>query len=737
MPPKKTVKRKRAAAPKKSGKRYRGSDEDTNTRYDDDDDDDDQDDEINTIQDYEEAVRRRHLSSAVDRYEDATDDLAYAAELMISNTNNIHPLGQGAGVYPYHGQEIQQPTRSSTQRAVVFNLGTYCLYSIAKHFKKLAYEAAPPSSTSFGSVTTAATRPRFQSFGGQRIQTTAATEFRTQVNHLPDYLSSRLFKYLKHTKPELLSTRIWTRLFFPQSGALTLYGGAAKGVDDEDEELGSNLTDLDLEGLIESQVTDNIINGYLLKTIHIGPNLERINLNQQTGLSDRIMAQLISACPVLRRLSLKGCTNAGDLTLASLPGDSLEELNISFVKAPTAKGIKLLIWQCGQLRVLKMASLINIRDALLLELEKELAEEEDERKKKPQGSFDNQRRPLHQLENLKISTTKLGDRGLKVLLGLCGASLRRLDISGTEVKKIAVIAQYCVQDDSIPDKDQQSRGSSTPSRPSTKLEKINLTRLKVVSPADLVSFFERLPPHSLHTILMGYLTCGQVPIRDDLINRLVPFLEPDGDESFEEDKEEETGHQLQELGPSASSLPEFPSPFAPLFSRPPSLPSVFHIHTLSLFGNSQIGTSKHLDYGLHLLFQRLAPFLKRLELGYTRCHAQFLDALLPRPQLDDDRSSVIAVDLGTENWVLEELGLDETPIDDDAADILSRMPSLRRLSLANTRIGMEGAKKVIESCPNLTSLELTSCRGIPLMHRRTLLRQVRREQAAMASSVTG
>ncbi|GJJ73575.1 hypothetical protein EMPS_05933 [Entomortierella parvispora] len=732
MPPKKTVKRKRAAAPKKSNKRYRGSDEDTHTRYDDDDDDDEQDDEINTIQDYEEAVRRRHLSSAVDRYEDARDDLVYAAELMMPNTSNIHPLGQDGDVYPNHGPEKEQSTRPTTRSAVVFNLGTYCLYSIAKHFKKLAYEAAPSSSTSSESATTASTRPRFQSFGGQRIQTTPATQFRIQVNHLPDYLSSRLFKYLKHTKPELLSTRIWTRLFFPQSKALTLYGGASNGVNDDDEEVGSSLTDLDLEGLIESQVTDNIINGYLLRTIHIGPNLERINLNQQTGLSDRIMAQLVGACPVLRRLSLKGCTNAGDLTLVNLPGDTLEELNISFVKAPTAKGIKLLILKCRQLRVLKMASLVNIRDAIFLELEKDLAEEDEERKTKSGANSDDQRRPLHQLENLKISTTKLGDRGLKVLLGLCGTSLRRLDISGTDVKKIAIIAQYCVQDN----RDLPSGGRSTPSRPTTNLEKINLTRLKVASPADLISFFERLPPHSLHTVLMGYLTCGQVPIRDDLVNRLVPFLEPDGEESFEEDKAEEIDHIHPVGGSSSSSLVEFPSPFAPLLSRPPSsLLSVFHIHTLSFFGNSQIGVSKHVDYGLHLLFQRLAPFLKRLELGYTRCHAQLLDALLPQPQLEEDNGSVIAVDLGTENWVLEELGLDETPIDDDAADTLSRMPSLRRLSLVNTRIGMDGAKKVIESCPNLASLELTSCRGIPLMHRRTLLREVRREQAALASEV--
>ncbi|KAG0049081.1 hypothetical protein BGZ83_006058 [Gryganskiella cystojenkinii] len=712
MPSKPATKRKRTADPsKRPVKRSADTSSFAHEGYHaEDDDPEDEEDEINTIKDYEEAVRRRHLSSATDRYEEHIDNLAFAAELMMGNDDINHRDQAGEQETP-----VDQPSRAP--RPVVFSLGTFCLFSIAQHFKQLAHETAPSAPGS--------ARAQSVSFGGQRIQVTPGAEFRTQVNHLPDYLAFRLFKYLRHAKPELLSTRVWTRLFFPQASALAIQDHHPG------EEPESSLTELDLEGLIPTQVMDNTINGYLLRTIHIGPNLERINLNYQDSLSDKILAQLVSNSPRLRRLSLKGCTNVGDLTLASLPGDSLEELNISFVRAPTVKGIKSLLLNCRELRVLKVASLVNIRDAIFLELEKDLAEEEGFVLQDEKNSKDKIAKgyipPLHQLENIKISNTKLGDRGLKVLLGLCRKTLRRLDISSTEVKKVAVISQYCVQGPEEEVDGTKARRSG--SVPTTNLEKINLTRLKVVSPADLMAFFEQLPPHSLHTLLAGYLTCGQVPIRDELVHRLVTALEPDEDYL---DDEEEDGNENSDPGSTSSflALNKYPDPFAPLVTPAPTTPTVYHLHTLSLFGNSQVGTSKRTDFGLHLLFQRLRPYLRRLELGYTRCHSQLLEALLPQPQLnDDDHTRVVAVDLGTENWVLEELGLDETPIDDDAADILSRMPMLKRLSLQNTRIGKEGVKKVIENCLRLTNLDLTSCRGIPLLERRSLLKEVRQSQA--------
>ncbi|KAF9177309.1 hypothetical protein BGZ51_006548 [Haplosporangium sp. Z 767] len=689
-----TVKR-RATTPLKRP-RHVGSDEDS----------DDSEKEIETLKDYEDAVRRRILSSTTGRYEDAfdQDQMAYAAALM------MQPSDLQSDV-----QGVEQPTNR-----VVYSLGTFCLHAIVSHFKYLAADAASPIDD---------VQQRRQCKGHRRH---SGAHFRKQIQRLPYYLSTKLFKFLKHARPELLSTKIWTSLFFPCEQVNSIEslngGGGAAGL-----YRGNTLflTELDLEGLVPSQVTDSIIQRYFLQTLDIGPQLERINLNHLDSLSDKAVAQLVRTCTQLARLSLKGCTKVGDLTLANLPKESLQELNISFVGAPTTKGIKQLIYDCRELKVLKMAGLVNIKDVLFLDLEKDLAAQLDHRR-------DHQERhvqevggpqeplPLHRLQNLKISTTQLGDRGLKVLLGLCGRSLRRLDISATNVTRVAIIAQFCTWEESsqqdVRHGDAAATNTSHPcagSASRTLLEKLNLTRLKIASRTDFLMLFQRLPPYSLHTLLMGYLTCGQVPIRDDLVHQLCPFLEPDIDKNdLPNDVRQETT-----LQPAY-----FPDPFAPALDIRPE----FHIHTLSLFGNPQIGLSRQRDHDLHLLLRRLAPFLKRLELGYTKCKASVLEGLLENSS-DAVPSNMLALHSGddelADNFILQELGLDETLMDDQAATVLSHFQRLNRLSLVNTRIGMEAVEKVVRACPMLTNLDLSSCRGIPLLHRRTLLKDVRQTVA--------
>ncbi|KAF9959951.1 hypothetical protein BGZ70_008725 [Mortierella alpina] len=710
MPPKRARSTSSSAAPKAKAKRPTASTRKkrktgllrhprSHSDFDGDMDEDEADSEkeIETVKDYEDAVRRRMLTSTTTRYDDSSeqDQLAFAATLMMSAADL-----QGPGTATLEDQHDQsRPAR------VVYSLGTFCLHAISKDFKHLAADTVTP-------VGSAQRPPRDPSRGGQAPSSLTGSRFRKKVQQLPYYLSAKLFRLLKHARPELLATKIWTSLFFPASSAM------------HDMGTGHFITDLDLEGLIPSQVTDTIIRGYILHTLDMGPQLERINLNQMDSLSDKVVAQLVGSCPNLSRLWLKGCTKVGDLTLASLPQETLQELNISFVAAPTTKGIKQMLLQCRELRVLKMAGLVNIKDALLIELDKEWAAERGrERGQDGDSARDGGHgsetttatlpQPLHQLENLKISTTKLGDRGLKVLMGLCGRSIRRLDISSTNVTRMSILAQLCVWEE------QEDRGqgqgqlpATTAPRTRTRLEKLNLTRLKIASPTDLLSLFKRMPPRSLHTLLMGYLTCGQVPIRDDLIHQLCPYLEPEQQQPGSDDStllSEEKSHA--KVHPS-----HYPDPFAvglaPVFKPWPE----YHLHTLSLFGNPQIGMSKRQDHGLFLLLERLAPFLRRLELGYTQCRASVLEGLL----VESSGSGVL-----TDNMTLEELGLDETPIDDDASAVLSRFRKLNRLSLANTRIGQEAVERVVEACPLLTSVDLTSCRSIPLMNRRTLLNDVR------------
>ncbi|KAG0019263.1 hypothetical protein BGZ81_009798 [Podila clonocystis] len=617
--------------------------------------------EIETVKDYEDAVQKRILTSTTNRYEDLLeqDHLALAASFMMP------PLSQPDGSH----------TTTPSSKNQVFSLGTFCLYIIVKNFHHLAADS--------------------QTAGQQQEQ---RRWFRRQIQQLPFYLSHKLFKYFKLVRPELLSSRVWTTLFFP-----------AKARDEDDRDLDYTTTDLDLEGIIASQVTDAVIRSHIIHNLNLGPRLERINLSHLNGLSDKVVAQLVGSCTRLSRLSLKGCTNVGDLTLANLPGETLQELNISFVSGPTSKGIQQMIRTCRDLVVLKMAGLMNLRDSLLLDLSSELNQHGP-------GSVEDTRTPLHQLQNLKVSSTKLGDRGLKILLGLCGRTLRRLDISGTNVTRTVNISQYCVW----ADEKSEARGDE-PLAMRTMLEKVNLTRLKIATPQDLVAFFKGLPPQCLHTLLMGYLTVGQVPLRDELVHSLCPFLDPASVSTTDDDSD---------VHDSDKSSDNAPNPFSPEAFMPvrtiSNHPRFRYLHTLSFFGNPQIGQSRRADHGLRLLLKQVALTLRRLELGYTRVTPDILTNLLPfEPLILHEVNDVIAEDEKNVNVVLEELGLDETPLGSEAWAVLSQFRQLNRLSLANTKMEQEAVERVVQACKLITSLDLTSCRAIPILKRRSLLQDVR------------
>ncbi|KAI8361401.1 hypothetical protein B0O80DRAFT_422436 [Mortierella sp. GBAus27b] len=699
MPPKRTSssksngnRTKRAKRPTAPVKRQQTSGSDQNEVV----EDEDSEKEIETFKDYEDAVRRRILTSTTTRYDDSLEgnQMAFAASLMMDPSD-------------LSSEEI-----TTIPRPVVYTLGTFCLNAIVEDFKHLASDAVMTPSMDQSAQQQRERQQRVQR--NQHGQRRRGAFFRKQVQQLPFYLSAKLFKFLKHSKPELLSTKIWTSLFYPVEEDA---GGGKSGT-------GFGITELDLEGLIASQVTDHVIRNHILGTLDLGPQLERVNLNYMDNLSDKVLAQLVGSCPHLTRLSLKGCAKAGNLTLARLTQESLDELNISFVAAPTAKGIKQMIMQCRGLRVLKMAGVSDIKDALFLEIEKELAADITATRSDNKESNESvPPLPLSALETLKISSTKLGDRGLKALLSLCGKTLERLDISATNVTRVTSIVQFCIQTSILPNEDttmsgpesdEGAAGTAPSKRPKTSatrtrvtnLKKLNLTRLKIATPAELLFLFKELPPHSLHTLLAGYIS-NLVPVRDEHIDQLCSYFEPN-----RPSHDDPTHHGATHT-----------SPFTPM----PAIVPKYHLHTLSLFGNSQVGVSKRPDYGLHLLLRHLSPFLKRLELGYTQCKAPILEGLVPDGE--DGQSDTVQ-----DNTVLEELGLDGTPIDDDATMVLSRFRKLNRLSLANTRIGKEAVEIIIGACPLLTSLDLTSCRGIPLLHRRTLLKEVRQAISASASS---
>ncbi|KAF9362888.1 hypothetical protein BGX34_005325 [Mortierella sp. NVP85] len=696
----------------------------TRSNVSDQSEDEDSEKEIETFKDYEDAVRRRILTSTTTRYDDTRehDHLAFAASLMMTASGGMPP------------QDLSGDQEVSAPRPVIYSLGTFCLHAIAENFKYLASDSAAAGGGGGGG-------------GGGGKHRHSGTLFRKQIHQLPYYLSENLFKLLKRAKPELLSTKVWTSLFFPAGqDEDSESGGGDGGGDGGKSRAGfgtnnsSHITELDLEGLFPSQVTDYAIQNHILGTLDLGPQLERINLNAMDNLSDKVLARLVGECPHLVHLSLKGCSKAGNLTMARLNQASLQELNISFVAGSAAKGIKQMIMQCRGLKILKMTGIPDIKDALFLDLAREVTAVIESTK----AGQTTPPLPLSELENLKLSSTKVGDRGLKALLSLCGKTLKRLDISATNVTRVSSIAQFCVWEGepTLQDKITHRKESGTsatedsltsttppssPSRPKrrdTRLEKLNLTRLNIAKFTELLVLLEELPPYCLHTLLLGYMH-----ITDEQIHQLCPYLEPDQEVS-NDDANHDNNNDDTFQGITISSHLSRTNPFAPV-----PIVQRFHLHTLSLFGNSRVGQSKRQGYGLHLLLHRLSPFLKRLELGFTQCRTGILEGLVVSPQLDGEAiHHHHHPDLFQDNMVLEELGLDGTLIDDDAAMVFSRFRKLNRLSLANTRIGEEAVQKVIEACPLLTSLDVTSCRGIPLLRRRTLLMEVREAIAAAAIS---
>ena len=76
---------------------------------------------------------------------------------------------------------------------------------------------------------------------------------------------------------------------------------------------------------------------------------------------------------------------------------------------------------------------------------------------------------------------------------------------------------------------------------------------------------------------------------------------------------------------------------------------------------------------------------------------------------------------------LQVLSLENAAIDDLSTIAIARIHTLRSLFLRNTQISMFGVRTVVFACPWLEELDVSSCRKIPLMARRTLLQILRWE----------
>ncbi|KAH9004405.1 hypothetical protein EDB86DRAFT_3072718 [Lactarius hatsudake] len=127
------------------------------------------------------------------------------------------------------------------------------------------------------------------------------------------------------------------------------------------------------------------------------------------------------------------------------------------------------------------------------------------------------------------------------------------------------------------------------------------------------------------------------------------------------------------------------------------------IENVSLVGNTKLARDgESIAEFIHLVGRRL----KKLNLsGLSFLRSQDLLHLAP----GDPEEAACS---------LQELLLNSTSIDDDAATYISCCPSLDTLGVAGTRLSSEGLFSIVDACPKLSTLDLTRCRGVSVADRR-------------------
>ncbi|KAG0231999.1 hypothetical protein BGW42_008510 [Actinomortierella wolfii] len=772
---------------------------------------------LQEINDRQEVVRQMALASMVHRYEDLSHDrLSIVADLMepppdsplhhaalshghLWKDNRSQPNEHQSGPTVAAETPTDQDTADVMSPRTMHSLATWAMYTIVQHFHHLAAAAGSLEGLALHEDTESGDIRQATSRSDYAAQLQRSKRSARAIRDMPHHLSQKLFKLLRLTRSNILSTRVWTQMFFTQPEMIQSSRSASSSSSSSTQKSPNipvqPLYVLDLEGLDSSQVLDSALRSrYFLDTPGvIGEAMETINLNNLNRLSDSCLARLVGRCTNLRRLYLKACTNVGDLTLDALPAQSLEILNISFAKGPTAAGLQRMVDRCRELRVLKMAGIANVRDAWLVKLKEGFETEQTRLQQQQQQSSttpasDEQLDethptswPLQHLQNLKISHTSLGDRGLKIILRFCGRTLERLDISSTNITKVGMISDYCTwEDEDEEDVDEiqgaeeidllknnqrhSAKKSSTTPKRHTSLQKLNLMRVQVQSMNELTKLFYEIPPGSLCTILLGYLSLSSSPLRDTDLAALSPYFmlwtkKPRpatavktiiGNKGNDENFVNRPLHATATTTWLGVRHEVDPNPFR-------------YIHTLSLFGCTQLGQVNEgirpIISGLYWILVTLGPHLRRLELGYTNVKAVQLEGILHRRRSQSPSRNIryesnvdVSNNVDTEessdddefnpfmrlakhlrdplevipNMVLEELGLDGCHLTSDMVDVLIACRRLERLSLISARVkSQEEVERLIHACPRLKSLDVSGCRGVDRALRRNMIQHVR------------
>ncbi|CAE7182385.1 unnamed protein product, partial [Rhizoctonia solani] len=131
-----------------------------------------------------------------------------------------------------------------------------------------------------------------------------------------------------------------------------------------------------------------------------------------------------------------------------------------------------------------------------------------------------------------------------------------------------------------------------------------------------------------------------------------------------------------------------------------------NIRSVSLVSNPRLGAGGSLGRALHDFIQRVGRRCENLNFeNVPQLRSGDLEGLL-RSSYDDQPSS------------LRYLNLARTGVNGDAAMFIAACPKLEILNLAATRFGKEELFTILECCPDLVELDLTSCRSISVQDRR-------------------
>ncbi|KAH7924873.1 RNI-like protein [Leucogyrophana mollusca] len=203
--------------------------------------------------------------------------------------------------------------------------------------------------------------------------------------------------------------------------------------------------------------------------------------------------------------------------------------------------------------------------------------------------------------------------------------------------------------------------------PPMNLEKLSLTST-MISSVDIIALMQHLP--NLKTLALGALGGGQ-------------------------------GSSVSVGNTSAMTMSD-----QTLRALTDVLVNYEHLENVNLVGNTKLGLTSRGNGALSDFILRVGRKCRRLNLGGI----QFLRS--------SDLAGLLSDSGQQASPRLEELILNNTSVDDEATPYLSCCHSLVTLELAGTKITNAGLFPIIDACPRLEKLDLTSCRGVGVVDRR-------------------